>query len=886
MKYYANTSIGEDGSRSLGQELAWHTAGVMAASIEELSSAFNETNDQKRPSLHIVKSLLLAALFHDNGGKADETFQKFLTAVVQNQTPDSFKGPYHNEVSWALLEVYFAWVFANECALGALNKTTLSHLTAESPSDSGKIENDYNWRSHTFRSAVSWHHEANFDSKNGKLRFGTASEVLSAAAKNAGYKSNVKKYVQIALPRMIDLSIESCAIFMALCHDKPDEVKFISEVSEILSRSRLAFSPKTIDDALIHVSQRCVPAYRTKLMDGQRNVPNKRFAEFLLVTELMRSADRKSSALQKFSMAEYKEKHRPKSIVSKFSLNNCIPSERTQSQIGAAKKAILSQQTRTCSVIAAGPGQGKTDVLLNWWALNLAAGSNKKLILAMPGVKTAESMHSRLLLTGASSPLGRIFQDSSFRVGLFFGGKDQLTQRKIAHKDCDISVIGIDRILSPTYKAQQKVELLDILTSHLVIDEYHELVLNPAMYNTVLILAEMFKLLNNKMLLLSGTPSLEMEADMGSLTEQTTKLSDLMPANRKKLNVQASKLSAVDYLKQPGIQAGIAKKGYAVMAGSRTEAFECYRNAIDFDESSTDLFISSGLRDDEKNKRIEQVERDFSECLKATLANYNVYFPKILDSSYDLSFNGAIASVKNVYSFMQLLGRILRFKFENGTADVILCCGSKTKDAGVEIIKDYLLENYAQAREVDYLQFIEEIYEVIGRSSQIIRGQTHRNAKKSEKENDFDTWFPKKQTSEQLEDRVRIHYKHGFRSSSYAVLIPVVKNGEHNGYISGKETVSNFEGIDFERSLRIYANAELRAKYKAADQNPSVITEVSNRLNALLSGITASRHKKSVLTQNIGIWSDTPILLSQDDPKFVYHYYKGREIGSIPRKKT
>ena len=143
-------------------------------------------------------------------------------------------------------------------------------------------------------------------------------------------------------------------------------------------------------------------------------------------------------------------------------------------------------------IIGASAGYGKTLVGLRW-----AINSNKKTIWVVPRNVIARGTYRSIM-----SEIEKMRYETNISVGLLLSG-----YYEEGNENSDIIVTNIDNFLSPMIKNSEAHNLLNLLTSNVIFDEYHEFLSDAPMFSSFIsIVYTRTHFTNSRTIMLSATP--------------------------------------------------------------------------------------------------------------------------------------------------------------------------------------------------------------------------------------------------------------------------------------------------------------------------------------------------------------------------------------------
>ena len=600
-----------------GQPLEKHSIAVALYGHLLLKSLRFKQDIEKK----INKYLVYAALLHDIG-KVSRSFQDYIIKNknkekdLENMPTDAeslrdkdrgklFIGPFHNEISWAYSTNFIC--FRNE---------NIRKIVCHS---------------------IYWHHPANWDDKKDKLHFENAEKVF--------------KNVESKLLENTDELLKSiynfiCDLFKSFSLYYGDNFNFYDLAEPNKNQLREIQCPDFFDHSHNEVvmnakKQLCL----NLLLESDRSVSNWTSDE--LNSFLNEMQDEKICDWSFLQAKQFLEQWRKLSKVNEgetFSLIEEL-SSRSKEQFDLAKK----MSDKKISVCGVDPAGGKTSIALYWWN---ESSNTHPLMIALPRQHQVTGLFGSL-----QKDSKRVYGDKKIKIEGVFNGQ-------IQHKNwensedlstiSDINIMVFDRFLSPYYKRSQSSEFIRMLRSHLVLDEFHEFKDIPKMIPSLKEILHIRSWLDSgvKTLMLSGTPEPSLLKLLYIEESDVFQRMELSPRDdhRFKLFLEESSLERMNQFIPDCLYSFLRVE-------SCQEAFaRFFKDCKDKISLIHTYFTSKDKKDLLKSILSEHGEESTSSASKKLVVT-----SKMLQSSYNLSFNKAVLELSQPYMDCQTAGRVNRF---------------------------------------------------------------------------------------------------------------------------------------------------------------------------------------------------------------------------------
>ena len=562
------------------------------------------------------KCLIYAGLLHDIG-KVSQDFQKYIQGQIKSNSKDDLKDmPMDAESS---RPKSFSGPFHNEISWAYIaNFFDFQNTITED----------------IVQHSIYWHHSANWCDEKNKIRFENAREVLEKLKKEE--INNISQFV--------------CNLFSAFSsYDKNFQSAKTKDFQESIKRIQYPyfFEHKLCKVADNATKQLCL----NLLLESDRQV-----------------SSWKPKELNQFLGDWKNQKDLSKENPSRPILEKLNKNPKSKEQYDLAEK-MSNKKLAVCGVDPAG---GKTSVALYWWH----HCQNKPLMIALPRQHQVTGLFHSI-----KEDCKRIFgKDHNIKIEGVFNGKRQHDNWNAEESNelltSDINIMVFDRFLSPYYKRSQSSEFIKMLQSHLVLDEFHEFKEIPKMIpalREILTIRSCWLGLDSgvKTLMLSGTPEPSLLKLININVENSCvfKRDKLSPRKDHKFKFFAkeSKTEDIKEFKPDNL--------YSFL---RVEACqEVFARMFKSNDKDQIKMIHTYFTDKDKKNLLESILQEHS-SKEIFISKKSVITSKMLQSSYNLSFQKALVELSQPHADGQTAGRINRF--ENKTdAEIHFIFNDETK---------------------------------------------------------------------------------------------------------------------------------------------------------------------------------------------------------------
>ena len=573
------------------QPLKEHSIAVALYGHLLVKSLKFKTNIEKKINKYVIYSSLL----HDIG-KVSDDFQRYIKTKSTNNEikdmpmdaessrPKKFIGPFHNEISWAYIANFIP--FNN-------NKETKSIV----------------------RHSVYWHHPANWNDKEDKLRFENARVIFDKEG-----KTTFQKIYEF-----------TCDLF--------------SSFSNYLSSFEFQPELKTLTDDIEEIQ--CPQFFQHKLNTVADNAYKQLCLNLLLESDRKVSSwtpDELMSFLKEWKSFKVNSNKKEKTPILESLKNNLKSKEQHDLAQKMAQKPL--------SVCGVDPAGGKTSIALYWW--HHCHNNKHPLMIALPRQHQVTGLYSSI-----EEDSERIYGNEKIKIEGVFNGKRQHCNWKQEKNDdlltSDINIMVFDRFLSPYYKRSQSSEFVKMLRSHLVLDEFHEFKDIPKMIPPLKEILTIRSWLDSevKTLMLSGTPEPSL-LELINVKDHQFKRSELSPRDGHKFQISAQERKIED------VNEFIPDCLYSFLkVESCQEVFsQFFKNKGSIDQIK---LIHTYFTTKDKKELLENILNEHGSKAHF-ISDKSVITSKMLQSSYNISFNKALVELSQPYTDCQTAGRINRFE--------------------------------------------------------------------------------------------------------------------------------------------------------------------------------------------------------------------------------
>lgn len=589
-------------ANTIGQSLKEHSIAVALYAHLLLKSLKFKPSIEKE----INKYIIYSALLHDIG-KISVSFQDYIKSkkAKNNNLADM---PMDTEAS---RPKNFPGPFHNEISWAYI---------------ANFIEFENNDLEDIVHHSVYWHHPANLSDKEDKIRFENSKILIEKIEEDL--EENTSKLLNNIYEFIKDLFYTFTSNYCGNNFIYKDNLKNPKEISIKRIQYPDFFSHNI--DKVAHNAKR------------------------QLCLNLLLESDRKVSSLEleelKFFLEDWKN-YKPASYKKeRFSISENLESNKKSKEQYKLAQKMADNQLSVCGVDPAG---GKTSISLYWWH---ECNNTLPLMIALPRQNQVTGLFESL--TGEKGDCKRVYGNKEIKIETVFNGQRQDYNWNPKDIDdlliSDINILVFDRFLSPYYKRKQSSEFLKMLRSHLILDEFHEFKDIPKMIPSLKEILTIRDWLNSgvKTLMLSGTPEpsllklLRVEKNVFERTE-------LSPRDNHKFKI---------FLEDKTIEKVQQFFPDCLYSFLRVEScqnifslfFKTIKNKI--------RMVHSYFTISDKKELLKEILREHGKDQSATTNNKSVITSKMLQSSYNLSFNKAIVELSQPYMDCQTAGRINRFE--------------------------------------------------------------------------------------------------------------------------------------------------------------------------------------------------------------------------------
>ena len=582
-----------------------------------------------KPSIEkeMSQCLIYSALLHDIG-KVSKSFQKYITknknkeknlegmpTDAESLRKKSFIGPFHNEISWAYSTNFICFVNQN---IQKIQKI-ICH-------------------------SVYWHHPANWNDKSNKLYFENAEQIFENVQNKleedkAQLLKNIYNFTH-DLFQSFALYYKNNLNFHDLKEPEQNQIKEI--------QCPKFFDHKPNEVCMNAKKQLCL----NLLLESDRAVSTWNPDELNnFLNEIQKSAKKISDwgalGIKSF-LTKWKKQSQTNKNEKKPILEDLISNTRSKEQFNLAKK-MSDKQLSVCGIDPAG---GKTSIALYWWS---KSNNNFPLMIALPRQHQVTGLFQSL-----KQDSERIFGSTDIiTIEGVFNGKRQMYSLESPPESADlmisdVNIMVFDRFLSPYYKRSQSSEFIKMLSSHLVLDEFHEFKNIPKMIPSLKEILTIRSWLDSgvKTLMLSGTPEPPLLELLNIEKNNKFERKELSPRENHKFKL------FIEEKKNKEKQTFFRDCLYSFLkVESCQKAFaSLYKKYQDKIKLIHSYFTSKDKEDKLKNILLEHRSTD------SFLSERSVVTAKMLQSSYNLSFEKGVLELSQPDTDCQTAGRINRFE--------------------------------------------------------------------------------------------------------------------------------------------------------------------------------------------------------------------------------
>ena len=541
--------------------------------------------------------LIYSALLHDIG-KVSSSFQKYIKKVTNNNLEDM---PTDAEAS---RPKKFEGPYHNEISWAYI----VNFIDFKNKTNNNIICH-----------SVYWHHPANYSDKEDKLCFGNSEIIFEKVEEDISTLLN-------------DIHIFVKGLFSSFSNYYKDSFNGQDYLKEP--------NKNNIDE-----EKHCPNFFSHKINNTAYN------AKKQLCLNLLLEADRSVSSwepeeLRKF-LRTWKGYQIPNYKTDRFSILEKLESNIKSKEQYSLAKEMVDKKLSVCGVDPAG---GKTSISLYWWH---ECSNESPLMIALPRQNQVTGLFKSL-----EKDLKRVYGNQKINMEAVFNGQRQhcIWKPKDTHDllISDINILVFDRFLSPYYKRKQSSEFLKMLKSHLILDEFHEFNSLPKMIPSLKEILTIRSWLESevKTLMLSGTPEPSLLKLLCIEDRNIFKREKLSPRNEHKFKIAIKETSQEE-----------EQDFYFDCLYSFLRVEFCQNVFSQFFNKFKDKIkmIHSYFTVDDKEELLKNILRNHGKEQKTAKIDKSVITSKMLQSSYNLSFNKAVVELSQPYMDCQTSGRINRF---------------------------------------------------------------------------------------------------------------------------------------------------------------------------------------------------------------------------------
>lgn len=650
-------------ANSIGQPLAAHCALVGLLSRHIVASLY-----PAKPALRA--SALHAGLLHDVG-KIDPCYASYVSAgdltspldedgCHQSHKDFTFDAhPRHNEVSWWMAESFFM------------------------SDQSGAMGNAANWQAAKY--AIFWHHAKPLRSSEGEARFGNLSNIAW----------------------LLEPSLE---VLRASFRDLWEEINRLAGVD-----SPLLLSSSPTDDA------KPTPAFKERYANFI-NLEAEQQLEKSLNLEAARSAirsavvsaDRVVSAMsveelhywldearqrQRFPSMPWEEAGRGNRVIDQIAamrerFEEATPgSQRNVQQARAA--ARLAQESQ--SILKGPAGCGKTKIFLEY----IEQTATPRTFVLVPRVTVGLSLFHELVTEYGITDGVELYTGEQKLISPSDGSHFRETADKEAFSG-NIVITTVDQVCSLALSHRRINLLTEIMSSNLIVDEFHEIFDIPGislMFLEIMRLREWMGERTAKTLLISATPNRFMVERMGSAERLDDPHVEVVPSfNAQPFHIELRSQAGIS---EAHPYSSLRNKGMIAIANSAVRAqISAIQAAL---EGADILCFHSKFS---RSERTSVFERVMSEFGKARGQSQCVLFSgPIVQASLNITTTEMHTEICTAENWFQRLGRLNRFADFDSSSYTTHCDRDKCGEPAV-IQRQVLEKQNAAARTTAWLNFL------------------------------------------------------------------------------------------------------------------------------------------------------------------------------------
>ncbi len=589
----------------------------------------NALTDNKKLAL----SSFVAGCFHDLG-KLEPQFQSWLLKVLKKESGEeelpedgvhidqgkfSFeKHPRHNEISLILY--------------GLLNDEGRDKLNAKQRDD--------------IKHAVYWHHAKPFR----KTDYENQHDIYKTFAKSLKEENKINLFVKEAIQLL----------------------KGINELSENYTMDDTlqikGIKPQLDEEMIDRLKEKNLPIFKDysnlndELSEYVSNVRDN--ARHNLIRSAVIASDRKISSLKigeletlinTRGLADLADKILRNDSDLQTAISSCLEgfkaqypgSERNQEQSETAKKLSEIEEV---AVLKGPAGCGKTKIALEW-ALNSHA---QKIIWVCPRVQvclglfndlTAKNYLAKAKIEICTGEFRKIEQD----------GKCKETDEHSAFSG-DVVITTVDQIINSIITHTKVTTLIDFMNSHVVFDEYHELITQPGFNLLFAELVECKKMRGEKAhtLLVSATPNSYFVENLLKIDRDDIEGIKSFNQSRYQVNFEVFDDTIKDI--RTSLNSLQEKDSTFVITNTVIAA---QRSFIENQSQENAILIHSKYKKEDKSDLFNQVIESFKEGGDRRFSVLRS--SPIVQASLNISCDQMVTEFTNAENWLQRLGRLDRF---------------------------------------------------------------------------------------------------------------------------------------------------------------------------------------------------------------------------------
>lgn len=607
-------------ANSSKQKLSSHLLGVAIRSLQIIDELnLKEDLISKKTNKNLRRDVFLAAILHDIG-KTSSQFQSFLSkkrkpqidpsgefsAESEREKSKDWNGIFHQETSTLLAKMVF------------------SHYEE------------------SVLYAIYWHHKQPVDSSGKPLRI--------------NYSEILEEMINNNLPELSEANFISVALDYLYNNVIPLAKELYPESSEYLR----SFSNITTEEALLKISKdQIIPKYFDVGTSAYKSKERNEQAYKSLVLSVLIFADRQISGLSAAELEEYIKGNNTffRPINNRTNLPNLAKmntkDDRSVQQYNLAQKLSTDKNISICSVDT---GAGKTSISI----LSEATKDDRsKLLIMLP-----ERMQINAMYHSVVKDCNRIFPNNNISIQAVHSGKVVLPENSNQQiLEGDINIIIFDRIILSQYDRNNFYEYFSLLTSDLVIDEFHKFNQLELMWPALSVILIIRSWLNKMTILQSATPDLLLIENLTCLSVFNKELSFYKRDNLSPVHEDSKIRFYLDPENGLDLTGGFLRT-HNTISEAQTSFLQ---KSKDGDEIYHSRFTDNE-NDSDKSVRSKIVLDKFSE---KNLSDNDIYAAAGLQASINISRRNGSLPIKSVFETPQELGRILRFgEYQSGNVEL------------------------------------------------------------------------------------------------------------------------------------------------------------------------------------------------------------------------